>query len=786
MKATIQYKWFFGVQPFKTSILVIVLAIVFVNSNAVAQQTHTVSFQTSDGIYGHAVIKTAPRSMGTGYIVIDSQRLVYEGVRGSFKLSGITFPLTAQKYTIDLKGSGCMRLNSQTPDCGSFSMQYLGASTSDYTEAAFSESAKQKHNDIRRETGEEIWINRGFAQNIEITEVRGDDLNSIRKAINAASAETTESQEVIGNEQGSEEEAQQGTEEEQPIQQKTTSNQYQQNDGKNSDSYENGEEISIPAPVINPANKRIVDDEMLDFLNSTANDSENPRFKKMVEEFNSYRNTAAQQKMIIGSVAPLSQQDYDEYNMAENMAQAVSVGKFILGSIFSKEKNKEPTISPSQRKAESSISQLSKQLRELYDEIQTIPNYRSYDENTLASLDKIEAKIYKYERITAPSRLLYLKFTLSNQMLDMNDLNALSNSINNEMGQEGNKNLIDQIETIQHRYPEIENVPHMGNANFGFQENLNTIRVIRARCLRNIGRIAEAEKIEKDISYDVIPYNAVRLLYSAYSENNYYESIKLYQPVKRYFSEKMGSDFMYLELPHLTANYEGLYRTDATYLLGIGVLAHLYSGKFSQAWEEFLFLRDFQGVLEKKLEDNKKLPDRKKAYGPSDAEYEAYIRGSESIISTIESALLSKAGNHQQALEKINHALKLNNEGSSGVASAQKYEPWMLYQKTRVLVELGNFEAARESARLAKTENRSAIENFKIDFDSDELSFLMAFVRFKEKDYNGALLALKILERRNPKVAKYHLLEEDIHIEQGDQQKADAAKKQYIEKITSS
>lgn len=181
--------------------IVLVLSIVFINSNALAQQTHNVSFQTTDGIYGHVVIKTAPRSMGTGYIVIDSQRLVYEGVRGSSQISGITFPLTSRKYTIDLNGSGCMKLNSPTPDCGGFSMQYLGASASDYTEVGFSESTKQKHNDIRKETGDEIWVNRGFAQDITITEVRGSDLNSIRSAINTASTGTASSQSTSSTQQ---------------------------------------------------------------------------------------------------------------------------------------------------------------------------------------------------------------------------------------------------------------------------------------------------------------------------------------------------------------------------------------------------------------------------------------------------------------------------------------------------------------------------------------------------------------------------------------------------------
>lgn len=217
--------------------LIIVFSTVFINTSLFAQgstSTHSVSFQTPDGIYGHVVLKAAPRSMGEGYILIDVQEVVFEGVNGSSP-SEISFPLRSTKFTVDVSGLGCMRLNSQTPDCGSFSIQYLGR-TSDYTAVNFSKSARDKHNTIRKETGVETWISSGFVQNLEITAVRGSDLNNIKSAVknsstddSAASSDSADnSSELNRGEESSEEESSDTEEENESVEQESAVNNQQQ------------------------------------------------------------------------------------------------------------------------------------------------------------------------------------------------------------------------------------------------------------------------------------------------------------------------------------------------------------------------------------------------------------------------------------------------------------------------------------------------------------------------------------------------------------------------------
>lgn len=212
-----------SILPIRGSLLwlMLVFSIVLINTSSFAQgstSTHNVSFQTPDGIYGHVVLKAAPRSMGESYIVLDVQEVVFEGVSGSTP-SGISFPLRSTKFTVDVSGSGCMRLNSQTPDCGSFSKRYLGRS-SDYTTVNFSRNARDKHNEIRKETGVETWISSGFVQNLEIKAVRGSDLNNIRSAMNSSTTEKSAA--ASGSENNSSEQSRgEGTGEEDSSEEET-------------------------------------------------------------------------------------------------------------------------------------------------------------------------------------------------------------------------------------------------------------------------------------------------------------------------------------------------------------------------------------------------------------------------------------------------------------------------------------------------------------------------------------------------------------------------------------
>ncbi|MEX0929890.1 MAG: hypothetical protein WD266_08760 [Balneolales bacterium] len=169
---------------YSCSLMLLLIVTAFNHTASYAQQTHTVPFETPDGIYGHAEILTKPSTFGEGYIVVDAKKVVFEGVKGN--ASQISFPHETSRYTLDLTGTACMQLNSQTPDCGGFSMNSLGHSTSDYTGVNFSQTTRQKHNDIRKETGEGYWETRGYVRDLQITNVRGDGIDNIKSALNTS------------------------------------------------------------------------------------------------------------------------------------------------------------------------------------------------------------------------------------------------------------------------------------------------------------------------------------------------------------------------------------------------------------------------------------------------------------------------------------------------------------------------------------------------------------------------------------------------------------------------
>ena len=148
-------------------------------------QSHPVSFETSDGIYGSVYLKTKPHTMGNGYVIVDAQNMTIKGVKGqASNPPGYSFPMNVSKFTLNVSGIGCMYLTSSQPYCGNFTIDYLSSATSDYTEVGFSEEVKKQHNDLRKSAGGEgKWQISGFVRNLSISNIRTDSFRDILKAI---------------------------------------------------------------------------------------------------------------------------------------------------------------------------------------------------------------------------------------------------------------------------------------------------------------------------------------------------------------------------------------------------------------------------------------------------------------------------------------------------------------------------------------------------------------------------------------------------------------------------
>lgn len=542
-----------------------------------------------------------------------------------------------------------------------------------------------------------------------------------------------------------------------------------------------GAGVGPDGSLVNPDKGRIFNDDVIGFLNSLSDDTQNSHLRTLVEEMNQNRQELSQSLELASLFGPLDQDDYDLYNMTENIAQAVSVGKFLFNTLSGKKEEEE--LTPGQREANNMIADFSRELRLLYDEVQAVPTWYELNGETLRELDAIEAGMLSYERITAPKRLLYWEYESYDGHMDIAELKRRYDRIAGDNERYGRPYLISRIEEIQRRYSDISAVPHMANADRGFSGAKNRIQLVRARTYEKLGRHEEARKLRAEISYDVSAQDAVKLLKTTFDNGNYYGSIQYYQPLKQYFMDRNSVKFIYLELPNLNFEMDGLSRVDATYLLGLGVLAHIRSGQVSQAREELAFLRRFQQQLEDAYRQHLKLSDRKKAFKTTDTDFRSHVDGAESVVLAVEAVLQRKTNKHEQSLELIDRAISLS-AASSGLLSqsAEKYELWMQFLKLEILVDLGRYDEAKELTQAVKT--KASVDIFKENFRMEELRFLMAYIRYKEQDYKGALFALRLLKRSNPGISKYYVLEEDIYRAMGDESGATEARQAYIQNLT--
>ncbi|MHA6279365.1 hypothetical protein ACXYMT_04215 [Salinimicrobium sp. CAU 1759] len=183
---------------FHTSLLIF---LAFTFSQSVFSQVidHRLSFETSEGIYGHVIVKSKPVELGASYVVLDAKSLVIEGKRGQSKIYGFSFPLQVGKFTLNLSGSACIYLNSSQPHCGNFQMNYLSSATSDYTSVGFSEDSKTRYKNLIKEDKSLSWESNGFVKNIQVDKVNSDIFRKIEKAVRQSASNNSGNKEKSGN-----------------------------------------------------------------------------------------------------------------------------------------------------------------------------------------------------------------------------------------------------------------------------------------------------------------------------------------------------------------------------------------------------------------------------------------------------------------------------------------------------------------------------------------------------------------------------------------------------------
>lgn len=153
-------------------------------------------FSTEDGIYGTVNLTTKPTTFGGGYILIQQDNVIIEGIKYNGKnfsenqLSshGVIFPMESSNCYFYASGQASMLIpGSVERDYGNFEKGGpigKGGFLKTRQEVLFSENAKERHN--ANKTNGSPWENTGRVEKIKLNGFYGEDLRTVRKAVEFA------------------------------------------------------------------------------------------------------------------------------------------------------------------------------------------------------------------------------------------------------------------------------------------------------------------------------------------------------------------------------------------------------------------------------------------------------------------------------------------------------------------------------------------------------------------------------------------------------------------------
>lgn len=510
--------------------------------------------------------------------------------------------------------------------------------------------------------------------------------------------------------------------------------------------------------------------DLTNFVNLLSQDSDNPKLQALANEMYENQNTFQNIKTTASYLGTLDQSSIEFLNMTENLTQAISIGKAIFGA----NKKEEVQLSQSQQDAREIIKELSSRIRMIYDEASVIPFYNLFNEETLKKLELLEERIANYEFATAKERLLYFKYIDLEYSPPLEELNGIINTINAI----SNAQAIQEIDAIQRKY-NTKNIPHIANKERGFAGVSEKIKLYKARCYENMGDKAMANKIRESLSFKVSINDAIKLTLEAYNQNDFYATTKYTQIIFDYFQNETDLRLMYPDLMSINYNFEGLYRSDINFLMTLGVLSNAKTNQISQANLALEALIHFHNTFENTFQNYKDKKARTKAFGISDEAFRLEMLRSKAIVYAAKAYIQSNNQNNDKALDLINDAIALYQEAPE--QGFQKYETWLLYNKLEILVNLESYDAAKELMRDIKSKTRLNIQGSSVFIkEKSDIDFINAFIRFKTEDYNGALMAIKILKSKVPDSPRLFALEKEVYLALGDSEKANQSEINYL------
>lgn len=512
-------------------------------------------------------------------------------------------------------------------------------------------------------------------------------------------------------------------------------------------------------------NKRLVKDEYFELLDMLAVDSKSFHFKNMVDEMKSNRDDFAQGRNIAMQFGTISQQDMDAYNMFENISQGIAIGKFIYNELSN-------ALTPEQEAARKYIQGLYTELNAVYKEVSYVPNFKTYDDGVLDYLSQKEGMINQYEQATATKRLLYLEYWHQNKpYMTIEQLQNKANEIESLKSSKGTEYLVSLIEQKAKSFEKKEFMA-ITNKEYGFKPAYTRLKMNEANYYEANGNKSKAAEIRKTIDYDVNNFDAFKLLDESFASKDYFGSIAYYEQVKEIIriNENGNNFFMfYKNIPSINFNYNGVWRHEATFLLALGVLSNIRVGNLSQAEEELLFLKEYNENHRRSNEEFAARSARKKSGKFTDVERQTSYGQCLAIEKAVESILFAKNGRTQERKSNLQEAETLLDENPLTLKS---YNAWIGLLKFEAEIISEDYTEARRTAiglnKLLWTANQDWVKLFTVE----DFKYTMAFMKFKQKQYQSCVNQLEVLEAAYPNSLRIKVLKLDAYKAMNNKEKA--------------
>jgi len=537
---------------------------------------------------------------------------------------------------------------------------------------------------------------------------------------------------------------------------------------------------SLKLSVASTGSGDMFDTDVMSLLNGLAQKTPNSPFSNMVNDLNQNSQKFDALRKGFDTFGLLGQDEYDTLSMMEDVTQVISIGVALFNH-FSGE-SQQPKMNESQKAALKEIQDISKTLRVIYNEASSIPTFRQFDEATLSRLSRLEDGFATYNNATAKLRLIYWMYIDIDTPPEMMELDRIKAYVNTLDADGGTQAVLDVIDRFQERYT-TENVPHIANQVEAFKSSQDLIYRIRSRVYEKTGKPGLAAQERAKIKYQANVNDAIVLTQRSYQEGDFYSAMKYADIVASFYGNRDDVSLYYLDSRGLFYDFKYIRRSEIAYLLGIGTIAAYKAGNYTAAESAFKRLLDFQAQTEVAAEAYKRDGNNEHNMNISESGFEAEVGKGEAILKTVSAYRDVSNGESLDVASTMENALKLEKNHRIISDTAQHLGLWMLFIKSELLVKAGDVEAAKSALKDMKMLLRRSFVGVQ-PINAFDVDYLSAYIRYVQENWNGALFALKLMQKKYPQRPKIYALEEKVHRAKNDLEAAESSRFKYQELMT--